>query len=33
VAAEFIFLDFEAENRMLEKDEVLRMKKLARELD
>jgi hypothetical protein len=33
VVAEFNFLDFEAENRMLERDEIVRMKELARELD
>jgi hypothetical protein len=32
VVAEFNFLDFEAENRMLERDEIVRME-LARELD
>jgi hypothetical protein len=33
VAAEFNHLDLEAENRMLDRDERLRMKKLAKELD
>lgn len=33
VVAEFNFLDFEVENRSSDKDERLRMKSLARELE
>jgi hypothetical protein len=33
VAAEFNYLDFESENRMLDRSERLRMKQLAKELD
>jgi hypothetical protein len=33
VAAEFNYLDFESENRMLDRNERLRMKQLAKELD